>query len=62
MVIKSTNPLQVNKGISALRLANFSRASNGESFSLNWASVPGKTRSKPANPCSPINGPTSAIP
>lgn len=30
-------------GTSALRLANFSRATNGESFSLTWASVPGKT-------------------
>jgi hypothetical protein len=30
-------------GTSALRLANFSRAPNGESFSLTWASVPGKT-------------------
>lgn len=30
-------------GTSALRLANFSRAPTGESFSLTWASVPGKT-------------------
>jgi len=30
-------------GTSALRLANFSRAANGESFSLSWATVPGKT-------------------
>lgn len=30
-------------GASALRLANFSRAANGASFSLTWASVPGKT-------------------
>lgn len=43
MVIKSTSPLQVTNGISALRLANFSRASNGESFSLTWPTVPSKT-------------------
>lgn len=30
-------------GTSALRLANFSRATNGETFSLTWTSVPGKT-------------------
>jgi hypothetical protein len=30
-------------GTSALRLANFSRATSGDSFSLTWASVPGKT-------------------
>lgn len=27
----------------ALRLANFSRAPDGTTFSLTWASVPGKT-------------------
>lgn len=30
-------------GTSSLRLMNFSRASNGTSFSLTWSSVPGKT-------------------
>ena len=35
-----TNPLNA---ASALRLANCSRAADGASFSLNWASVTGKT-------------------
>ncbi|MFZ4595623.1 MAG: thrombospondin type 3 repeat-containing protein [Verrucomicrobiaceae bacterium] len=35
-----TDPLN---GASSLRLANFSRAANGTSFSLTWASTPGKT-------------------
>ena len=43
MVIKSTRILQFTNGTSALRHANFSRAANGESFSLTWASIPGKT-------------------
>ena len=30
-------------GTSALKLANFSRAANGTSFTLGWTSVPGKT-------------------
>jgi hypothetical protein len=35
-----TDPLN---GASALRVANFSRAADGTTFSLTWASTPGKT-------------------
>ncbi|MBL9145356.1 MAG: hypothetical protein JNM99_16885 [Verrucomicrobiaceae bacterium] len=35
-----TDPLN---GASSLRLANFSRAADGTTFSLTWASIPGKT-------------------
>jgi hypothetical protein len=53
-------------GTSALRATNFSRATNGESFSLNWASVPGRTyqvetsQALLANQWTPIGDPVTA--
>lgn len=42
-MIKGNAGTDPTNGTSALRPTNFSRATNGESFSFTWASVPGKT-------------------
>ncbi len=53
-------------GNSALRLANFSRATNGSTFSLTWTSVPGRTyqvetsQALLANQWTPIGDPVTA--